>query len=123
MNWTFSQSTGLVANPEGIAIGRGYAGKGPGMDNPAMQDVRDVGPLPQGWYTMNAPVDHPESVGAFAIPLLPDPENEMDGRSDFYIHGDNPEGNHSASDGCIVLPYTIRQEIVDSGNNRLEVVA
>lgn len=107
----------------GAVVGTGYSGHGAGVNNPLMQSVPDVGPLPQGLYRMLAPIAHDPVVGEFAIPLEPDPANEMWGRSAFFIHGNDPQNDHNASEGCIVLPFIVREEIWQSLDHDLEVVA
>jgi Protein of unknown function (DUF2778) len=92
-------------------IGAGYAGNGPCMNDPSMTAVHGHGPLPMGYYAIGAPGDFPETVGEFAMPLTPSLANQMWGRSGFYIHGDNPALNHTASDGCIVAARNIRSII------------
>lgn len=123
MSFVYSQSAGMLTR-DGEFVGRGYSGNGQGLDNPAMQNVHGVGPLPQGKYTISMPhQDH--LVGPVALSLTPDPANEMFGRGDFLIHGDNSKANHSASEGCIIMPYGVRCEIgnaVAMGENVLEVV-
>jgi hypothetical protein len=120
--WTYSQSTGELTDPEGKIIATGYAGHGNGVNNPAMQNVPDVGPLPQGKYTISEASTQPR-LGPHAMHLMPDPNDEEIGRSGFYIHGDNSKGNHSASLGCIVLAHDVRQMLSESPDRRLEVVA
>ena len=44
----------------------------------------------------------------------------MQGRSGFFIHGDNANMNHTASNGCIILGPAERQAIV-SGLRRANV--
>lgn len=124
MTWTFSQSTGKLAE-NGVYAGTGYSGNGAGFNNAAMQNVPDVGPLPQGTYTIGPFADDPV-VGLFAAALTPAPENEMYGRAGFFIHGmdeeDAVDGTHTSSHGCIVLGRPIRQMVADSGDAELEVV-
>lgn len=123
--WTFEQSTGKLYNPNGAHIATGYAGgncgKNPeGVNNPDMQDVKCIGPLPADRYTFGEPVEH-SHLGAFAIPLIPDAGNDMIGRSRFYMHGDTtPPGN--ASEGCIIMPRPIRESCAASKDNQIEVV-
>ena len=103
----------------------GYSGNGEGLNNPEMQQVKGVGPIPQGVYTIEPPHADPV-VGPVAMRLQPAAGNEMFGRGDFLIHGDNADLDHSASEGCIVLPYDARVEIgaeVRLGNNQLTVTA
>lgn len=120
---TYSQRTGLFTIDGWSAVG--YSGNGEGLNNPAMQDVKDVGPIPQGVYTVEPPHADPV-VGPVAMRLQPAAANEMFGRGDFLIHGDNTKLDHSASEGCIVLPHSARVEIgaaVLIGNDQLTVTA
>ena len=117
---TYKQSTGEIF-ADGSLIGTAYAGHPPNVNNPDAQDQKMSGPLPQGVYEIGAPMDKPESVGHFALPLLPDPSNEMYGRGSFYVHGDNPAGNQTASDGCIVTAPAIRQIVAT--HRQLTVIA
>lgn len=120
--WTWKISSGTLLNLNGIAVGHGYAGNGEGLNNPAKTNVHDVGPLPVGKYKIGAPYDDAQ-VGVFALPLTPDPSNEMFGRSLFRIHGDNKAMNHTASHGCIILPRAVRNDISNSGDDDLVVEA
>lgn len=100
-----------------------YAGHGEGLNNPAMQNVPSTGPLPVGSYTICTPLDS-DHVGKYAMPLQPAAGNNMHGRSAFYLHGDNPLMNRSASNGCIVKsPRIARQKVWESGDHVLHVVA
>jgi hypothetical protein len=109
--WTYEQSTGRLEN-DGTDVQMGYSGHGPGLNNPEMQNVPDVGPLPRGRYTISPPFE-------------PAKDNAMFGRSLFRIHGDNHQMNHTASDGCIVIGYATRCHIGDAvlkGDDQLEVI-
>jgi hypothetical protein len=96
---------------ETLTLGTGYAGHGVWMNNPDAIDQHGEGPLPPGMYMIGTPEDRLQSTGEFSIPLTPDPTNEMWGRGDFYCHGDNPQQNHTASDGCIVCSRRVREII------------
>ncbi len=112
-----------MTDPNGNVVATGYSGHNGGINDPSQQSVPNVGPLPQGSYTIgppHTPIDH---LGPNALPLYPDPANEMFGRFGFFIHGDNAAANFTASDGCIIMPPTIRQSIVDSGDTALSVIA
>jgi len=103
-----------VANP-------GYAGAPACRNNPAMEHVRNCGPLPRGTYTME---DAGRYITRAAIRLRPSPENEMYGRSGFLIHGDSRNNPGTASKGCIILRLDIRERLLQQiriGNDRLEV--
>ena len=101
---TYSQTTGKMLDALGTLLGTGYAGHGEGVNNPALQEIHNVGPLPKGIYTIAAPVDS-GSHGPYVMWLTPDPANHMFGRGGFGIHDDeikNP-GKRLASTGCIVM--------------------
>jgi hypothetical protein len=123
--WIFEQSTGKLYRPDGSLAATGYAGgncgKNPeGVNNPSLQSVPTIGPLPVNDYTPGTPV--PQShLGPFAIPLIPTGTGDMFGRGHFYMHGDTtPSGN--ASEGCIIMPRAVRNEFYNSVDNKLSVV-
>lgn len=124
--WTFNHCNGRLYGPDGSHVASGYAGgnegKNPeGINNHSMQDQKGIGPLPTGFYIFGDPV--PQSkLGPFAIPLIPDSSNTMYGRGDFYCHGDTLAMNHSASEGCIIMPRQVREEIWNSGDRQLAVI-
>jgi len=118
---TYSQSTGRFCDAEGNLLTVGYSGHDAGVNNPAMQNQHNVGPLPQGVYAIGDPLDPPDHLGPLAMPLTPDPANEMFDRSEFFIHGDNQEMNRSASNGCIILDHTARAAIA-AGSDRMLTV-
>jgi hypothetical protein len=118
--WTYTQVNGRIRR-NGIT-GFGYAGNGVGKNNPAMQNVIDVGPVPCGMYTIQPPVNT-DKHGPYVLWLEPDPANEMFGRADFGIHGDNIERPGTASDGCIIMPRFVREYIWNSSDNRLAVIS
>lgn len=123
MSFTYRQSTGEMIGPDFNA--QGYSGRGDGLNHPEAQDQHGIGPLPQGTYTIGAP-HADEKVGPIAMRLTPAPGNTMFGRGDFLIHGDNAAMNHSASEGCIILPKAARIAIgghVLAGDDQLTVVA
>lgn len=108
--YTYVQRTGWLYDRRGARMSQGYAGRGEGLNNPDMQFEIRVGPLPVGRYRIGAPYNHPR-LGPMTMNLEPFPDNEMRGRAAFRIHGDNPEGDFSASQGCIILRMPIRQKI------------
>lgn len=121
--WEFNQSTGQLSH-NGIPIGSGYAGHGAGVNNPTMQGVGGVGPLPQGSYTIGPQQLNITNSGTRlpgSMRLTPVPGNQMFDRSGFLIHGDNSRHNQSASEGCIVANKYLRDQIGSSGDNILEV--
>jgi len=118
----YSQSTGDLFNADGSLIGTGYAGNNQWKNDPASQNVKDHGPLPQGWYTIGSPYSSPQT-GPFTLPLTPDPSNEMFDREGFKIHGDNVSDPGFGSDGCIVMTPEIRHAIWNGPDHILQVVA
>lgn len=118
--WVYSQSQGrLTLN--GVYVATGYAGKGPGKNNPKMQDVPNVGPIPRGIYRIGDPF-YSQDNGPFCLRLTHDAANHMHGRSGFLIHGDSVKAPGTASEGCIILPRDIRGKIHKSGDRGLEVI-
>lgn len=94
-----------------INLGKGYSGKGEGLNNPALTARRRMGPIPVGLWQIERPRSHP-TLGPVSLPLKPVDVNTE--RSAFYIHGDNSKGDFSASEGCIILPRAVREVIADN---------
>src|SRR5690242_15913774 len=120
--WMYEQATGNLLH-EATLVGKGYSGNGRGKNNPAMESVHYVGPIPRGFYIIGEPRDT-EDHGPFVLPLSPNPVNEMYGRTGFLIHGDKlnaPPGN--ASEGCIILPHDVRTFVWRTGDKFLQVVS
>jgi hypothetical protein len=120
--WTYQQSTGQLRK-DGALVGTGYSGHGDGVNNPAAQNEQRIGPIPQGVYRIGAPLDPPDHLGPLAMPLTAQPGTETFGRSAFFMHGDNSQGNESASEGCIIMARLIRQTVAASPDRDLTVVA
>lgn len=123
MPWVYVQKTGSLYRPNRKLLAAGYSGHGLGLNNPAWQDHIGVGPLPVGRYTIgqaHEPIDH---LGPLAFPLVPFKTNDMLNRSGFFLHGDNHLRNHTASNGCIVEDEPYREEVGDSEDRQLVVVA
>ncbi|HKT87193.1 MAG TPA: tlde1 domain-containing protein [Candidatus Sulfotelmatobacter sp.] len=121
----FETTSGYMYSPTGHKMEPpGYSGHAEGVNNPAMESIHNVGPLPSGIYDLDAPLDHSQ-LGPFAIPLIPHAENEMYGRNGFYIHGDEVAhaGEELASHGCIIQIRAIRQAMWLSLDHVLAVVA
>ena len=121
--WQYSQSTGALTAPDGSLAGSGYSGgHGEGVNAPQMQNVADVGPIPQGFWAIGAPYTDPEK-GPLVMRLEPDSATETFGRSGFLIHGDlvGHVGAKLASHGCIILSHALRQAIATSEDSNLLV--
>lgn len=120
MTWTYEQATGRLLQDEGL-IALGYSGKGEGKNNPDLQNVQCVGPAPRGKYTIGTPVDT-VTHGPYVLPLTPNVDNDMCGRSHFLIHGDSVREPGTASEGCLIFGRATREKIHASGDNLLEVI-
>ena len=120
MTWQYSQSTGRLTW-NGRQVGTGYSGAGDnGKNNPRMESVEDVGPIPRGRYRIGASQKHP-TKGPITMSLSPD-GHAAHGRTHFLIHGDSIAHPGAASQGCVILSRDIRSRISESGDTTLEVV-
>lgn len=120
MNYTYERATGKWTQLDKL-LGYGYSGNGEGLNNPEMSNVKSIGPLPKGWYTIGIAY-HNKTKGELTMNLTPDKDNEMYGRAYFELHGDNKLMNRTASDGCIVLARMLRDLISRSKIVRLQVI-
>jgi RHS repeat-associated protein len=107
---TYNQTTGSMVcqnDTTGVVYyyQQGYSGNGDGKNNSSEQGHQDVGPIPNGSWTVGAPYDSP-NTGPNTFPLTPQPGNSCFGTgrncSTFRMHGDN--ATHTASHGCIIMP-------------------
>lgn len=121
MAWVYEQASGRLEK-DCVLVSYGYSGHDEGRNNPDMEEVVGVGPIPRGKYNISAPMDT-QSHGPYVLGLLPQDPAAMFGRSGFLIHGDSKEHPGEASKGCIILPRQIREQIWESGDHELEVVA
>ncbi len=117
MTWAYSQTSGVIRHNM-IDVGSGYSGFGEGKNNPAMEAVPNVGPIPQGRYQIGKAYKHPD-LGPCTMNLTPVGGTTAFGRTLFRIHGDNLD--HNASHGCIVLNRDIRLMIDASSDKELWV--
>lgn len=126
MSWVWSQTAGTLTYG-GALVSRGYSGAGRGKNNPSLQGVQGVGPIPAGrWLIVNR--YDSKSVGPYALTLHAldgqvDDVHAPTGRSAFRIHGDSIRAPGTASRGCIILPRAVRERIWGSGDRQLLVVA
>lgn len=120
--WIYKQSTGELRRQalDAPLIATGYAGRGDGKNNTAMEGVRNIGPLPRGLYSMGLAYTDPHR-GPVCIPLLPDALNDMKGRSGFLIHADSIADPGNASEGCIIFSLPTRKLLAESKDRWLVV--
>jgi RHS repeat-associated protein len=106
--YIFDVRAGRFYGIDGTVSSRAYAGRHEGLNNPDMQAVHDMGPLPTGTYTLGANKNRHKAADCFR--LTPSPGTDTMDRGGFWIHRGNfrqPPGN--SSKGCICLPDEIRQ--------------
>lgn len=119
----FNQTTGEVTH-DGQHFDWAYSGHSAGVNNPKMQYIPQVGPIPVGMYTIGPAFVHPHA-GAVCMRLTPDKDTDTRGRSGFMWHGDNISLNHTASEGCVISPRIARlaaATAVAAGDDQLLVI-
>ena len=119
----YESSTGKTYDGEGRYLFTAYSGHGEGKNNPAMEAVKGVGPIPQGLWRMLPPRNrnqHPDiaageefgHTGDYSIPLVP-VDHDAHGRTAIYFHGEKigaPPG--TTSNGCPVRsPQSDRERL------------
>jgi len=119
--WVYEQFTGALKDSEGNLVSIGYSGAGEGKNNPSLQNVKDVGPVPQGIYDIDPPRDT-QQHGPYAMPLVP-MTGDLFERSGFMIHGDSVSAPGAASEGCVILLRSVREQIWSSGDHQLQVIS
>lgn len=117
----YQQSTGKVWVKGVEQPTAGYSGHGPGLNNHSLENAKGIGPIPLGLWRITHWMDHPH-LGRMVTHLLPVSVPNQYDRDAFFIHGDNKMMNHTASDGCIIMNYTLRLAVMKSGDTQLRVV-
>lgn len=123
--WIWSQSKGQLWHLDRL-VSKGYSGKGRGKNNPALQGLAGIGPIPKGdWGIVeryNSRNVGPYTLTLHAMDKIPNDTHESTGRGAFRIHGDSIRAPGTASKGCIILPRKIREKIWISGDRLLRVI-
>lgn len=130
--WQYSQSTGELKYFDNVTlqytlVGKGYSGKNVGsqrgLNNPNMQQVKDLGPIPAGYWVIGKAYSHKE-LGKLTMDLYPFKETNTFDRDRylFRIHGDKEFPLFDASTGCIIFNKKIRKMINDCDDKILQVV-
>jgi hypothetical protein len=93
--WTYAQKSGNLLQ-DGQLVATGYCGFDEGKNNPTMQAVRDVGPIPQGDWPISGPPVNTAEHGPYVLTLIPAASTNTFNRSGFLMHGDaiNAPGTH-----------------------------
>ena len=116
MTWRYEQDTGHIYL-NNVLVGKGYSGKGEGVNCHALQNIPNVGPIPVGAWTIGPPF-FSETHGPYCLPLA---ARTWQARWGFLIHGDSIGHPGQASEGCIILTREVRMKIWNSGDHDLEV--
>lgn len=119
--WTYAQKTGELQQ-DGKPVATGYSGAGDGKNNPAMEKVHNVGPIPHGDWTIVGPPVNSAEHGPYVLSLKPSPKTATYGREGFLLHGDSRESPGCASQGCIIMPRAAREQVWKSNDRELHVV-
>jgi hypothetical protein len=124
--WTYWTDSGELYAQSGNLFGTCYSGNGAGLNNPAMESVHKIGPLPAGYYQFGkffddlppTPPDGLDHKGPHVCHLI---SVETDGKGGWkpcdppynrlglMEHGDNKFADHSASEGCLIAARFIRE--------------
>jgi uncharacterized protein RhaS with RHS repeats len=126
---TYSQSTGQLTCTDDTTNQQTvneqcYSGAPGAVNDGSQQNTPNVGPIPLGDYDIGAGVGN-RGTGPNSLPLTPTANNNQfpstrDPNS-FLMHGDNSQGNQSASQGCIICSPNIRNTINNSGGGTVTV--
>jgi len=118
--WFYRQRTGeLFHGIEHIATG--YSGSAQGKNNPDMEAVHNIGPIPRGYWTIGKVLDG-QATSPHSIPLYPFPTTNTFGRQLFFMHGDQLQHPGEASHGCLVLDAFTRGRLAESSDKVLQVI-
>jgi hypothetical protein len=120
--WKYAQQTGNLQQ-DGEHVATGYSGANAGKNNPEMETVHNVGPIPRGNWTISGPPIDTQDHGPYVLALKPTANTNTFGRSGFLMHGESIESPGCASQGCVILPRAVREQVWKSGDRDLEVVA
>ncbi|EQC44170.1 RHS repeat-associated core domain-containing protein [Bacteriovorax sp. Seq25_V] len=131
LDWIYVQSTGELyrVDESGARIPGttffGYSGA-PGYVNQSnAQNLRDLGPIPQGQYTIGSQRNNRTNRGTDllnSLRLTPSANTDTFGRAGFIIHGSNNPNQQDASEGCPIFGPNARNTIGNSNDNILRVV-
>jgi hypothetical protein len=119
--WTYAQHSGELQQ-DGTPVAAGYSGAKEGKNNPALESVPNVGPIPCGRWTITGPPVDTHDHGPYVLRLDPAAETQTHARTGFLMHGDSRANPGTASHGCIILPWAIREQVWQSGDRELLVI-
>lgn len=116
---------GLIVK-DGKLFAHAYSGRNEGeqlgKNNPALVQVRNVGPIPPGTYEIAGPPFDSATHGPYCLLLKPKIGTNTFGRTGFMWHGDSIKRPGDASHGCVVSNRYSREMAWESGDRTLKVV-
>lgn len=124
MTWLYVQESGELSK-DGIIVDRNcYSGGGEGFNNPEMEMVADIGPIPCGDWTISGPPYSDPLLGPYVLQIIPRSTTITFGRTGFRMHGKPkpPADINSGSKGCICAEERTRSAVYQSGDYDLEVI-
>ena len=121
MSWLYEICSGKLYEASGALVAIGYSGDPLHKNDPQAVALHNEGPIPPGTFDIGPPHDTAEH-GPYVLSLTPDPGNEMYGRAGFLMHGDSVAAPGTASEGCVIMPRSIREQVWTSGDRVLTVV-
>ncbi|MDR1228524.1 MAG: DUF2778 domain-containing protein [Azoarcus sp.] len=114
-HWVFDVRGGRFYRPVnfGVTYNDVYS-DAPGYQNdPGYETTRNAGPIPRGMWRMSGWQTRSNNGRLRDVIVLePMSGTNVHGRDGFLIHGDNGNGDRSASNGCI---------IINGADNRLRI--
>ena len=124
--WKYCIEEGSLFDPEGRKIAIGYSGHDAGRNNPELQASVEFGPIPEGWWIIDASEQGQSFMGELAFAISPTFGTSTYGRNQFYIHGDDSEDvmyhPQVKSHSCLFLHIRARSRIARSEVKDLLVV-
>lgn len=130
----YQVKTGILINSGNAVIGKGYSGHGEGLNNPAFEQLHDIGPTPRGIYIAELiadkdgnPIDY-KHKSAPVFRLIPEPETNTFGRSGFLMHGHEKgeiigkSETENSSLGCMVQEHATRVQVMIATDKRIHVL-
>lgn len=119
-NWKYKQSTGELFK-DGKLVETGYSGALTCKNNPDRENVRGMGPIPQGTWKIGSTGT---SRGPLTITLIHVSGNSYDrDMRSFRMHGEKAHGIPGfASEGCIIMYASTRLQVSKDHGALLEVV-
>lgn len=131
MAWTYQQNSGRLIDPSGTVVGVGYSGQPPHTNVPTDEGLEGLGPIPCGVWNKASVEWENAKLGPFVVVLAPDDATRARvialGRDpdSFRMHGErlSPAPAGFASNGCIVMIRTVREEFWNSPDAVLNVIS